>query len=686
MKEPLTALHFSKTSKRLLHSAEFLTALLSLGVVLTNSPAGVHTAQAATTTTTSSGYKTLSTAIAINKIFPDKNLAQAVAYQLSDQLGDDVTVTDKVTQSDLNSIVEIDTDSDDDSVSYGKVSDLTGIQYLKNLEDIFFEDNNISSLAPLTGMTNLDTLDFGGFDDSGKSNNISDITPLASLKNLVDLELPGNYIKDTTPLASLTKLQTLYLDDNPITSISSVSKMTGLTDFSAEDDNLTDISALTNLKQLDYLDLAGNKISNVSPLKGLTDLEDLYLDHNNISDVSALSSLTNLTDLDLDHNAISNISPLKNLKALGTDIIDVDDGFTTLDLSSQTVTLPTQTITWPLKISNSIKNNASSLIAPSKISDSGSYTSPSLTWSYLPNTQTSVSYNFSQKVKIGSASSTFSGTVKQPLTAATTDTTAPRISGAGATTIVATQKFNPLSGVTAKDNFDGNVTSNIKVISNNLPADNAKTGTYTVQYSVTDKAGNTATVTRKVTIKDPSIYYDTQVQNIGWQVKNNAVSNYLNWYKDGKEAGTNGKALRMETIKIKLSNGVSGSVEYDAHVQRIGWQNATTPNTRTSSPQTIKPESQWFKDGAQAGTVGKGLRMEAFTVKLTGDISKYYNVVYDSHVQNIGWQYSNHSLTWKSKTPETVAPISSWFKNGAEVGTNGKSLRMEALEIKLVRK
>ncbi|MBC1435400.1 DUF5011 domain-containing protein [Listeria rocourtiae] len=59
--------------------------------------------------------------------------------------------------------------------------------------------------------------------------------------------------------------------------------------------------------------------------------------------------------------------------------------------------------------------------------------------------------------------------------------------------------FNPLTGVTATDKEDGNLTSKITVTSNTV--NTAKAGTYNVTYSVTDKDGNKATKTITVTVK-----------------------------------------------------------------------------------------------------------------------------------------------------------------------------------------
>ena len=56
------------------------------------------------------------------------------------------------------------------------------------------------------------------------------------------------------------------------------------------------------------------------------------------------------------------------------------------------------------------------------------------------------------------------------------------------------------AGATAKDNYDGDITSNIVTVSN---VDTAIVGSYTVTYDVSDASGNAAdTVTRIVTVED----------------------------------------------------------------------------------------------------------------------------------------------------------------------------------------
>lgn len=141
-----------------------------------------------------------------------------------------------------------------------------------------------------------------------------------------------------------------------------------------------------------------------------------------------------------------------------------------------------------------------------------------------------------------------------------------------------------------------------------------------------------------VTLPQVSVCYQGHVQSIGWQPP---VSN-------GSLCGTQGRGLRLEALRIGLSNAPAElHVEYRVHVQRIGWQN-------------------FVQDNTLAGTVGKSLRIEAIQIQLVGTGSQNYSIEYQVHVQNIGWQ--------------------DWTKDGEMAGTTGQSLRIEAIRIKVVPK
>ena len=70
------------------------------------------------------------------------------------------------------------------------------------------------------------------------------------------------------------------------------------------------------------------------------------------------------------------------------------------------------------------------------------------------------------------------------------------------------EPFDPLKGIKAIDNLDGDITENIQVISNDL--NNKKYGLYTIRYRVSDSSGNKANLVRHV-----EVYWQYDVTFIG---------------------------------------------------------------------------------------------------------------------------------------------------------------------------
>ena len=135
----------------------------------------------------------------------------------------------------------------------------------------------------------------------------------------------------------------------------------------------------------------------------------------------------------------------------------------------------------------------------------------------------------------------------------------------------------------------------------------------------------------------PNLTYQAHVRNKGWMSTVSAPNT----------AGTTGKSLQLEALKINLKYNGKNAVKYRVHSADIGW-------------------GDWKNSGGVAGTTGKSKRAEAVQIKLTGDITKSYDIYYRVHVAGSGW------LAWTS--------------NGKTAGSTGSSLRMEAIQIKLVKK
>lgn len=158
-----------------------------------------------------------------------------------------------------------------------------------------------------------------------------------------------------------------------------------------------------------------------------------------------------------------------------------------------------------------------------------------------------------------------------------------------------------------------------------------------VQIKLVAKGGDPGTSSVPAFISVPALTLQAHVSTLGWM---NPVGN-------GGVAGTTGRALAIEALKLNVSSSVSGGIEYSAHVQDVGWQS-------------------WASNGDIAGTVGRAKRIEAIKIRLTGDLSNYFDVWYRAYCQDFGW------LDWTS--------------NGQPAGTSKIGYRIESVQVTIVPK
>ena len=166
--------------------------------------------------------------------------------------------------------------------------------------------------------------------------------------------------------------------------------------------------------------------------------------------------------------------------------------------------------------------------------------------------------------------------------------------------------------------------------------------------TVASNDGRVVTRRMYVTVVDPTpdvtTRYTTHVQTYGWQGDENNTSK---WFKNGRMAGTSGKAKRLEGIKISVSGNVNLGIQYTTHCQSYGWL-------------------PWSANGEMNGTEGEAKRLEAIKIQLTGADKEKYDVYYRVHAQSYGWL--------------------GWAKNGAPSGTAGYAKRLEGIQIVVLKK
>jgi len=250
--------------------------------------------------------------------FPDLQLEAAVRLALNRPTG-------LLTAEDLSQLETLE-------ASRQNITDLSGIEYAVNLQNLHLSRNKVEKFAELAGLTQLRFLDLS-------ANHIVDISPLQNLTNLEELDLGHNNISHIEALKNLTGLRTLHLESNkigkltPLASLrilenlslsgilhdsyaSSLAQLSKLQHLVLTDGRISDLSFLKNLKQLQFLDLRNNRISNLEALKSLTRLEWLILTDNQVEDLTPLGSLRQLQHLDLNNNRVRLITPLVRLRSI----------------------------------------------------------------------------------------------------------------------------------------------------------------------------------------------------------------------------------------------------------------------------------------------------------------------------------------------------------------------------------
>ena len=184
-------------------------------------------------------------------------------------------------------------------MNYIKIND----QKFPVIDDILdLREKNIKKITEINGLNklkDLKTLDL-------RQNDISKIEGLENLENLKELILGGNNIVKIQGLNNLRNLENLELWNNKITEIANLGCLISLKELKLEYNHITKIQRLDNLIHLKNLSLWHNKIMEIEGLENLTDLKCLDLsDNEEISELKGLGNLINLETLKMPRTRIS---------------------------------------------------------------------------------------------------------------------------------------------------------------------------------------------------------------------------------------------------------------------------------------------------------------------------------------------------------------------------------------------
>lgn len=105
--------------------------------------------------------------------------------------------------------------------------------------------------------------------------------------------------------------------------------------------------------------------------------------------------------------------------------------------------------------------------------------------------------------------------------------------------------------------------------------------------------------------------YNAHVANVGW----------TDFKKSGSMLGDVYNAIEAFSAKIHADYDMleDGHIQYRSYVSTVGW------------------EDEWAQDGEMSGTQGKALGLQAIQMRLTGAIADKYNIFYRTCVQKYGW-------------------------------------------------
>src|SRR5690554_2767263 len=220
------------------------------------------------------------------------------------------------------------------------ISDLTGIEYFENLNNLDCSYNQLTNLDVINTLPNLVGLSCNN--NQLTSLNISSLTTLEELRcnnnaitsanltlnnNLTVLNCSNNPL-GTLNLSALPDLEVLQCNSNLLSNLD-VTNQTNLHTLHCTTNSLTslDVSTLANLKNLNF---SGNAINKIE-LSALVNLEYLTCSQNGLTSLNVNSS-PNLIDLKCDMNEIPSldVSSLNDLELLYIN----DNQLSNIDLSA----------------------------------------------------------------------------------------------------------------------------------------------------------------------------------------------------------------------------------------------------------------------------------------------------------------------------------------------------------------
>ena len=259
-------------------------------------------------------------------VIPDKKLREYINKHSLDR----TDLSTPITKEDL---LKVKTLKIIDGQNNG-ITDLSGLEYMANLEDLTLEKFELKSIDFISNLKNLKSVNLA-------NNKIENLEPLAKLEKLAVLNISNNNNQNIKPLFTLNSLKKLNVSANKINneSLQGIQEFKNLGILIINNNDISSLEEISGITKMDELEIKGNKIVDVTPLTKAKELRFLDLSDNKIKDITVFSSMLDLFKLKLAGNEIRDIKPIIQLSQ-----------WVTIDLSRQKIMLEDAQVNQEVKI------------------------------------------------------------------------------------------------------------------------------------------------------------------------------------------------------------------------------------------------------------------------------------------------------------------------------------------------
>ncbi|MCX6267946.1 MAG: hypothetical protein NTW16_11400 [Bacteroidetes bacterium] len=169
-------------------------------------------------------------------------------------------------------------------------------------KDVFLEQINLkgapdkNQLQLIAGLTKVTI---------AENFQISDLTPLQHLSRLTELYFSGTSVAKLDPVTRMPGLKALRCPKNPILDLTPLTGLPNLTELDFSNTQVEDIEALQNMMQLEILKFSGTQVKNLKYLQKLVNMRVLEFYNTRVGNVDVLDGMNKLESVKMFNTKVS---------------------------------------------------------------------------------------------------------------------------------------------------------------------------------------------------------------------------------------------------------------------------------------------------------------------------------------------------------------------------------------------